>query len=89
MENFASVRRFSYSAVLEKICIAANFPRDFRLIQQGVTVRLSTGESLTAKGLVGCDGGHSAVRKAVGLALNVGALSDKLSFLADMEISRS
>lgn len=54
--------------------------------EQWVTVRLSTGESLRAKYLVGCDGGHSAVRKAVGLVLNGEALSDKLSFVADMEI---
>lgn len=54
--------------------------------EQRVAVRLSTGELLTAKYLVGCDGGHSAVRKAVGLALNGEALSDKLSFVADMEI---
>ena len=54
--------------------------------EQGVTVRLSTGESLKAKYLVGCDGGHSAVRKAVGLALSGEALSDKLHFIADMEI---
>ena len=54
--------------------------------EQGVKVRLSTGEWLKAKYLVGCDGGHSAVRKAVGFALNGEALSDKLSFVADMEI---
>src|SRR5215468_10765 len=54
--------------------------------ERGVKVRLSTGESLTGKYLVGCDGGHSAVRKAVGLALNGDVLSDKLPFVADMEI---
>jgi 2-polyprenyl-6-methoxyphenol hydroxylase-like FAD-dependent oxidoreductase len=54
--------------------------------EQRVTVRLSTGEPLTAKYLVGCDGGHSAVRKAIGLALNGKALSDKLYVVADMEI---
>ena len=54
--------------------------------EHAVTVRLSTGESLKAKYLVGCDGGHSAVRKAVGLALNGNALSDQLSFVADVEI---
>jgi len=53
---------------------------------QCVTVRLSTGESLRAKYLVGCDGGHSAVRKAAGLALSGESLSDKLTFVADMEI---
>jgi 2-polyprenyl-6-methoxyphenol hydroxylase-like FAD-dependent oxidoreductase len=53
---------------------------------QWVMVGLSTGESLRAKYLVGCDGGHSAVRKAVGLALKGEALSDKLPFVADVEI---
>jgi 2-polyprenyl-6-methoxyphenol hydroxylase-like FAD-dependent oxidoreductase len=42
--------------------------------EQGITVRLSTGESLRAKYLVACDGGHSAVRKAVGFALHGEAL---------------
>lgn len=51
-----------------------------------VTVRLSTGESLRAKYVVGCDGGHSTVRKALELPLNGKALSDKLLFVADMEI---
>lgn len=58
----------------------------FEQEEQSVTVRLSTGESLTAKYLVGCDGGHSAVRKSVGLALNGKALSDKFPFIADIEI---
>ena len=54
--------------------------------EQSVRVRLSTGESLRAKYLVGCDGGHSAVRKAVGLTLTGETLSEKLPFVADMEI---
>jgi 2-polyprenyl-6-methoxyphenol hydroxylase-like FAD-dependent oxidoreductase len=54
--------------------------------EQGVTIRLSTGESVRAKYLVGCDGGHSAVRKAVGFTLNGEALSDKLPFVADVAI---
>jgi 2-polyprenyl-6-methoxyphenol hydroxylase-like FAD-dependent oxidoreductase len=54
--------------------------------EQWVRVRLSTGESIRAKYLVGCDGGHSAVRKAAGLSLNGAALSDKLPFVADVEI---
>jgi len=37
---------------------------------RGVQVRLSTGELVTAEYLIGCDGGHSAVRKALGLALH-------------------
>lgn len=56
--------------------------------QRRVTARLSSGEpvSVTAKYLVGCDGGHSTVRKAVGLTLSGEALSDKLYGIADVEI---
>lgn len=54
--------------------------------EQGATVRLSSGESLRTTYLIGCDGGHSAVRKAVGFALNGEALSDKLPFVADVAI---
>lgn len=66
-----------------------DFGTAFESMEQGeqcVTARLSTGESLTAKYLVGCDGGHSAVRKAIGLALDGQALSDKVYLVADMEI---
>lgn len=55
--------------------------------QHWTTSHLSTGESLRTKYLVGCDGGHSAVRKTVGLVLKGEKLSDKLPFIADVEIS--
>lgn len=54
--------------------------------EDGVRVRLLTGASLTAKYLVGCDGGHSTVRKAVGLSLHGKALSDQVLLVADVEI---
>jgi 2-polyprenyl-6-methoxyphenol hydroxylase-like FAD-dependent oxidoreductase len=54
--------------------------------QQWATVHLPTGESLRAKYVVGCDGGHSVVRKTLGLALKGEKLSDKLPFVADIEI---
>lgn len=54
---------------------------------QRVTVRLSTGESLIAKYVVGCDGGHSTVRKALKIRLEGKPLSDEPSFVADVEIS--
>jgi 2-polyprenyl-6-methoxyphenol hydroxylase-like FAD-dependent oxidoreductase len=54
--------------------------------QDGVRARLATGESLTAKYLVGCDGGHSTVRKAMALGLNGKALSDQVLLVADVEI---
>ena len=49
-----------------------------------VRVRLATGEVVTARYLVGCDGGHSAVRKAIGLSLTGKGLSDQVSFVADV-----
>ena len=52
----------------------------------GVRVRLATGESLTTKYLIGCDGGHSAVRKAVGLSLNGKSLSEQVLLVGDVEI---
>ena len=54
--------------------------------EHAITVRLSTGESLRARYLVGCDGGHSAVRKAVGFTLHGEDLSDTFHLVADLEI---
>ena len=54
--------------------------------EDGVSALLATGGSLTAKYLVGCDGGHSTVRKVVGLSLNGKALSDQVLLVADVEI---
>jgi 2-polyprenyl-6-methoxyphenol hydroxylase-like FAD-dependent oxidoreductase len=54
--------------------------------EDGVRARLATGESLTAKYLVGCDGGHSTVRKVLGLNLNGKALSDRVVLVADVEM---
>ena len=68
-----------------KVDFATTF-ESFSQDEQCATVRLATGESLTAKYLVGCDGGHSAVRKAMGLSLNGKALSDQVLFVADVEI---
>lgn len=56
--------------------------------EDGVRARLATGESLTAKYLVGCDGGHSTVRKAMGLSLDGKALSDQVLLVADVEIEQ-
>jgi len=52
----------------------------------GVQVRLSTGELVTAQYLIGCDGGHSAVRKALGLALHGETLDSKAAFVADLNV---
>jgi 2-polyprenyl-6-methoxyphenol hydroxylase-like FAD-dependent oxidoreductase len=54
--------------------------------ERGVEVHLSTGELLTAEYLIGCDGGHSAVRKALGLALRGETLDTESAFVADVKI---
>jgi 2-polyprenyl-6-methoxyphenol hydroxylase-like FAD-dependent oxidoreductase len=53
----------------------------------GVHATLSTGESVRAGFLVGCDGGHSAVRKGLGLALEGDALDDTPQLVADVEVA--
>jgi 2-polyprenyl-6-methoxyphenol hydroxylase-like FAD-dependent oxidoreductase len=54
----------------------------------GVDATLATGEVLRADFLVGCDGGHSAVRKALGLRMEGEAIDGKASewLVADLEI---
>jgi 2-polyprenyl-6-methoxyphenol hydroxylase-like FAD-dependent oxidoreductase len=51
-----------------------------------VTASLSTGETVKAKFLIGCDGGRSTVRKTLGLPLQGETVADKLAFVADLEI---
>ena len=53
---------------------------------RGVRVHLSTGEVVTAEYLIGCDGGHSTVRKAFGFALRGETLATEAAFVADVEI---
>jgi len=54
--------------------------------KRGVHVHLSTGESVTAEYLVGCDGGHSSVRKALGLSLRGETLDTEAAFVADVKV---
>jgi 2-polyprenyl-6-methoxyphenol hydroxylase-like FAD-dependent oxidoreductase len=54
--------------------------------QCGVQATLSNGESVHADFLVGCDGGRSTVRKALGLRLQGDGLDEKTSVVADVEI---
>lgn len=54
--------------------------------EHGVKVRLSTGELVTAEYLVGCDGGHSGVRKALGLTLHGQNLDTEAAFVADVKV---
>jgi 2-polyprenyl-6-methoxyphenol hydroxylase-like FAD-dependent oxidoreductase len=53
---------------------------------RGVRVHLSTGEVVTAEYLIGCDGGHSAVRKALGFSLRGETLATEAAFVADVEV---
>jgi 2-polyprenyl-6-methoxyphenol hydroxylase-like FAD-dependent oxidoreductase len=53
---------------------------------RGVRVHLSTGEEVAAEYLIGCDGGHSAVRKAFGFALRGETLASEAAFVADVEV---
>jgi 2-polyprenyl-6-methoxyphenol hydroxylase-like FAD-dependent oxidoreductase len=54
--------------------------------EHGVEVQLSTGELVRAEYLVGCDGGHSAVRKALGLTLRGETLDTESAFIADVKV---
>jgi 2-polyprenyl-6-methoxyphenol hydroxylase-like FAD-dependent oxidoreductase len=51
-----------------------------------VDAALSTGETVRADFLVGCDGGHSTVRKALGLRFEGEAIDEKPMLVADVEI---
>jgi 2-polyprenyl-6-methoxyphenol hydroxylase-like FAD-dependent oxidoreductase len=52
----------------------------------GVEATLSTGETVRADFLVGCDGGHSTVRKALGLNLEGEAIDEQPMLVADVEV---
>ncbi|MGO8795596.1 MAG: FAD-dependent monooxygenase [Candidatus Sulfotelmatobacter sp.] len=52
----------------------------------GIYATLSNGETARAAFLVGCDGGHSTVRKGLGLKLEGEAIDEKPSLVADVEI---
>jgi 2-polyprenyl-6-methoxyphenol hydroxylase-like FAD-dependent oxidoreductase len=52
----------------------------------GVDATISTGEMLRADFLVGCDGGRSTVRKALGLRLEGETIDEKPVLVADVEI---
>jgi 2-polyprenyl-6-methoxyphenol hydroxylase-like FAD-dependent oxidoreductase len=54
--------------------------------EHGVDATFATGERVQARFLVGADGGHSAVRKALGLRLEGEAVDDKPMLVADVEI---
>ena len=54
--------------------------------EHGVDAELSTGETVRADFLVGCDGGHSIVRKTLGLRLQGEAIDEKPMLVADVEV---
>jgi 2-polyprenyl-6-methoxyphenol hydroxylase-like FAD-dependent oxidoreductase len=54
--------------------------------EHGVEAALSTGELVRADFLVGADGGHSTVRKALGLRLEGETVGGKPMLVADVEI---
>ncbi len=53
----------------------------------GVSVLLSNGEFVRTRYLIGCDGGRSAVRKALGLALHGTEIDKKTMIVADLQIT--
>jgi 2-polyprenyl-6-methoxyphenol hydroxylase-like FAD-dependent oxidoreductase len=54
--------------------------------EHGVEATLLTGETVQADFLIGCDGGHSSVRKALGLRLEGEAIDEQPMLVADVEI---
>jgi len=55
--------------------------------EHGVDAALSTGERVKADFLIGCDGGHSIVRKTLGLQLQGEAIEEKPLLIADIEVA--
>jgi len=51
-----------------------------------VEAQLSTGETTRIAYLVGCDGGHSTVRKSLGIQLEGESIDEQPMFVADVEI---
>jgi 2-polyprenyl-6-methoxyphenol hydroxylase-like FAD-dependent oxidoreductase len=58
----------------------------FRQDECGIEATLSTGETVRADFLVGCDGGRSTVRKVLGLNLEGEAMDEKPMMVADVEV---
>jgi 2-polyprenyl-6-methoxyphenol hydroxylase-like FAD-dependent oxidoreductase len=54
--------------------------------ERGVAVTLGDGEVVRAQYLAGCDGGRSAVRKALGLRLEGEGLDERPMLVADVEV---
>jgi 2-polyprenyl-6-methoxyphenol hydroxylase-like FAD-dependent oxidoreductase len=63
-------------------CALVNFTQD----EDGVQAALSSGETVRADYLVGCDGARSIVRKTLGLDLVGESLAEKLTLVADVGV---
>jgi 2-polyprenyl-6-methoxyphenol hydroxylase-like FAD-dependent oxidoreductase len=58
----------------------------FQQDERGIEAKLSNGETVRAAFLVGCDGGHSTVRKVLGLKLEGETIDQEPVLVADVEI---
>ncbi|MGW6503741.1 FAD-dependent monooxygenase [Nonomuraea angiospora] len=58
----------------------------FEQDEDGVTATLSTGEQVRARYLVGCDGGHSTVRRALGLSMDGRTHDDQYFLVGDVTV---
>jgi 2-polyprenyl-6-methoxyphenol hydroxylase-like FAD-dependent oxidoreductase len=58
----------------------------FQQDQRCIEAKLSNGETVRAAFLIGCDGGHSTVRKVLGLKLEGETIDEEPVLVADVEI---
>jgi 2-polyprenyl-6-methoxyphenol hydroxylase-like FAD-dependent oxidoreductase len=58
----------------------------FRQNEECIETAFSTGEIVRADYLIGCDGGHSTVRKTLGLKLEGETIDEKPMLVADVEV---
>jgi 2-polyprenyl-6-methoxyphenol hydroxylase-like FAD-dependent oxidoreductase len=58
----------------------------FRQNEDGAEAAFSTGETVRVNFLVGCDGGHSTVRKSLDLKLEGETIDEKAMLVADVEV---
>jgi 2-polyprenyl-6-methoxyphenol hydroxylase-like FAD-dependent oxidoreductase len=59
----------------------------FRQDEDGVEAAFSTGETARISFLIGCDGGHSTVRRSLGLKLEGETIDEKAMLVADVEVN--
>ncbi|KNB51091.1 FAD-dependent monooxygenase [Streptomyces caatingaensis] len=71
----------AYGVYVETGCAMAELTQD----AERATVTLADGRRITAAYVVGCDGGHSAVRRALGVAFPGETREDQAGWVADVE----